>query len=102
MAVTRSQGSIHFEYNPDCTATTFVAAFNDNDPGVSFITANLFSLDDQVVIASLGGDAVVSGADLESIRHALPVGVAAEVQQCIANCGIKPYGKRSSAEVVGR
>ena len=96
------KGSIHLEYNPTCEPASFVAAFNSNDPGVSFVAANLFSLEDQLVIAALGGDAVVSGADLESIRHALPQGLATGVAECVSKCGIKPYSKRSLAEVYGR
>jgi Cupin len=96
------QGSIHFEYNPGCTPATFIAAFNNNDPGISFVAANFFSLDDQVVIASLGGEAVVSGADLASIRQALPEGLATGVEQCIQTCGIQPYSKRSLKEVFGQ
>ena len=96
------KGSIHLEYNPECTPAAFVAAFNNNDPGVSFVAANFFSLDDQVVIASLGGDAVVSGADLASIRHALPEGLAVSVEQCVQKCGINPNSKRSLREVFGQ
>ena len=95
------KGSIHLEYNPTCEHATFIAAFNTNDPGVSFVAANFFSLEDQVVIASLGGDAVVSGADLASIRQALPEGLATGVEQCVQQCGIKPYSKRSLKEVYG-
>ena len=95
------KGSIHLEYNPECEPATFVAAFNSNDPGISFVAANFFSLEDQLVIASLGGDAVVSGADLASIRHALPKGIATGVEQCVKKCGIHPYAKRSLKEVYG-
>ena len=96
------KGSIHLEFNPTCKPATFVAAFNNNDPGVSFVAANLFSLEDQLVIAALGGDAVVSGADLASIEKALPQGLATGVQECVSKCGIKLYSKRSLAEVFGQ
>ena len=96
------KGSIHFEYNNECSPAAFVAAFNSNDPGVSFVAANLFSLEDQVVIASLGGDAVISGAELASIRHALPAGLATLVQQCTTKCGIKTMPKRSLKEAFGQ
>jgi oxalate decarboxylase/phosphoglucose isomerase-like protein (cupin superfamily) len=96
------QGSIHYEYNAECKPATFVAAFNDNDPGTSFIVPNFFSFDDQVVIASVGGETVVSGADLASIRHAIPQGLAAGVEQCLKKCNIKPFAKRSIAEVLAR
>jgi len=95
------KGSIHLEYNPTCEPATFIAAFNTNDPGVSFVAANLFSFEDQLVIASLGGDAAVSGADLASIRKALPEGLATGVAQCVQKCGIKPFSKRSLKEVYG-
>jgi hypothetical protein len=97
-----TKGSIHLEFNPTCNPATFVAAFNDNDPGISFVAAGLFELEDQLVIANLGGDAVVSGQDLESIRHAIPAGIAASVESCLKTCGIKPYSKRSLAEVFGK
>jgi len=96
------RGSIHLEYNAECTAASFVAAFNDNDPGVSFIAPGFFSLEDQLVIAALGGDAIVSGQDLESIRHAIPAGLATSVQQCLTKCNIKPHAKRSLAEVFSK
>jgi Cupin len=96
------KGSIHLEYNPTCAPATFVAAFNSNDPGVSFVAANFFSLEDQLVIASLGGDAVVSGADLASIQAAIPQGLATGVQACVQKCGIQPYAKRSLKEVFGQ
>jgi len=93
------RGSIHLEYNPECTRASFVAAFNDNDPGVSFVAPGLFSLEDQLVIATLGEDAVVSGKDLESIRQAIPLGLATSVEYCLKKCNIKPHPKRSLAEV---
>lgn len=96
------KGAIHLEFNPTCEPAQFAAYFNTNDPGVSFVAANLFSLEDQLVIATLGGDAVVSGADLASIQQALPPKLATGVQECVSKCGITPYGKRSLAEVFGQ
>ena len=96
------RGSIHLEYNDCCTPAAFVAAFNSNDPGVSFIAPNFFSLDDQVLLASLGVDAVISGQDLETIRHAIPADLATSVQQCLQKCNIKPNSKRSLAEVFAK
>ena len=96
------KGSIHLVYNPTCQPAQVVAAFNSNDPGVSFVANNLFELKDSQVIAALGGDAVVSGADLESIRKAIPHPVATGVEQCLQKCGIKPYTKRSMKEVFGQ
>lgn len=96
------KGSIHLEYNPTCEPASFVAAFNSNDPGVSFVAANFLSLEDQLVVATLGGDSVVSGADLETIRQHLPPPVAVGVAQCLQQCKIQPYAKRSMKEVFGK
>jgi oxalate decarboxylase/phosphoglucose isomerase-like protein (cupin superfamily) len=96
------KGSVHLEFNPTCEPASFIAAFNSNDPGVSFVAATLFSLEDQLVIAALGGDAVVSGADLDTIRHAIPAGLATGVSQCLQKCGMKSYSKRSLKEVFGQ
>jgi hypothetical protein len=97
-----AKGSIHLEFNPGCEAATFVAAFNDNDPGVSLIAPNFFELEEQLVIATLGGDMVFSGADLASVEHGIPASAIYLVQECVQRCGIKPNAKRSIAEVVGR
>lgn len=96
------KGSIHLEYNPTCEPAAFVAAFNHNDPGLNFVAASLFSLEDQLVIESLGGDVVVSGADLASIRHALPQGLALSVESCVTKCGIKSQSKRSLKRIFGQ
>ena len=96
------RGSIHLEYNPTCQTAQFIAAFNGNDPGISFVANNFFALDDQLVLASVGGEAVVSGADLASIRKAIPPPIATAVEQCLKKCGINPYVKRSLKEVFGQ
>jgi hypothetical protein len=82
------KGSIHLEWNPTCHPASFVAAFNSNDPGISFVASNFVGLDDPVVIAALGGDGIVSGADLDSIRQHLPPPVAVAVESCLSSCGI--------------
>lgn len=94
------RGSIHLEYNPTCQPSTFVASFNGADAGISFIAANFFSLEEQLVIADLGGETIVSGKDLETIKHAIPAGIAVGVQECMTKCGIHPNKKRSLVEAL--
>lgn len=96
------KGSIHVEYNPTCEKAQFIGALNSNDPGVSFVAANFLDLNDQLVIANLGGEAIVSGQDLESVRAGLPAGVATGVQSCLTACGLNQYAKRSLNEVFAR
>jgi hypothetical protein len=96
------RGSIHLEYNPTCKPSTFVAAFNGNDAGISFIAANFFTMEEQLVIANLGGETIVSGKDLETVKHAIPAGIAVGVKECLAKCGMKPNQKRSLSEALGQ
>jgi len=95
------QGSIHLEFNPTCEKAVFTAGFNDNDPGVSSIAANFLAFDPELIGANLGGDQVVSGADLENIRAGLPTDTIIAVADCLKACGIQPNGKRSLKEVFG-
>jgi Cupin len=96
------KGSVHYEFNPKCSPASFVAAFNSNDPGVTFIASGLVSLEEQIVIAALGGEAIVSGEDLASIVEHVPQGLATQVQQCLITCGLSRRGKRSLSEVLAR
>jgi hypothetical protein len=95
------KGSIHVEYNPDCTEAKFVAAFNNNDPGISLIAPNFFALNDEYVITTLGGETIFSGADLASVRNGIPKAVIYGVESCLKKCGIVARAKRSVAEVMG-
>jgi oxalate decarboxylase/phosphoglucose isomerase-like protein (cupin superfamily) len=94
------KGSIHYEYNPTCATSKFIGSFNSGDPGTSFIVANFLSLNESQIVATLGGDSVVSGQDVDSLRTHIPTGLATGVQACLTKCGLKPYTKRSVAEVL--
>lgn len=93
------QGAIHQEYNPDCTPTTFVAAFPDADAGVGQIGQNFFDLEANVVSATLGGVTMISGEDLESFRDLIPDNFAQGIQECLDRCGIQRAAKRSIEEL---
>lgn len=82
------QGALHQEFNPDCEPTVFVAAFNDEDPGTLQVADQIFNLQGNVIRAALGGDIVIDGRDLESVRGNIPANVAIGVEECLAKCGI--------------
>ena len=48
------QGSIHFQFNDSCDKATFVATLNSDDPGTSQVAQNFFSLNSEVINATLG------------------------------------------------
>jgi oxalate decarboxylase/phosphoglucose isomerase-like protein (cupin superfamily) len=83
------QGAIHTEFNPDCTPAVFVAAFPNEDPGVGQIAQNYFGLEDEIVLASAGGDLNIDGADIEAFRGKIPANVVMGVESCLAKCGIQ-------------
>lgn len=80
-------GSVHTQFNPDCTDATFVAAFNAEDFGAGQVAEELFALSDDVVSASFGQ--AINGADVEKFEKAIPKTIAFGVKQCLKKCGIK-------------
>lgn len=83
------QGALHQEFNPDCDPAVFVAAFNSEDPGTQQTADNFFRLPKDVIRASVGGDLVIDGRDLDMVRDQIPANVALGVQQCLDKCGLK-------------
>lgn len=81
-------GAMHTEFNPECTPATFVAAFPNEDPGVGQVAQEYFSLENEIVKGSAGGELSIDGADIDKFRAAIPANVAAGVDSCLAKCGI--------------
>lgn len=90
------QGAIHQEYNPDCEDTVFVAGFDNEDPGVEQVTQAFFSLNPDVVTATLGGVTTLDGKDIESFREHIPDNIALGIDACLAKCNIKRNAKRDN------
>lgn len=82
------QGAIHQEFNPDCGETIFVAGFNNEDFGTSQVADNFFRLEQDVIAASLGGNVVVDGRDVNQFKNLIPANVAIGIEECLARCGL--------------
>jgi Cupin len=80
-------GSVHTQFNPDCTPATFVAAFNNEDFGAGQIADEFFSLTDDVIEAAFGQ--AVDGANVDTFRTLIPVSIAKGVEDCLVKCGIQ-------------
>jgi len=78
------RGAIHFEQNLGCEPVIFVAAFSDEDPGVSQVT-NLLTLPVDIVAAVLGA----SETEVEQLMSGFPKNIALGVDECLKKCGIK-------------
>jgi len=80
------QGSIHTQFNPDCTNATFVASFTSEDFGTGQAADELFAMSDDVVSAAFGQ--AIDGADVDKLRSSIPTSIAQGVEQCLQTCGI--------------
>jgi len=80
------QGSVHTQFNPDCTPATFVASFNNEDFGTGQVPDELFAMSPDVVSAAFGQ--AVEGADIAKFKAAIPTSIAEGVEQCLKTCGI--------------
>jgi hypothetical protein len=78
------QGSVHAQYNPDCTPAEFVAAFNNEDFGTGQIADELFALDGDVVSAAFGQ--AIDGSRVEEFKGKIPVSIANGVAECLRTC----------------
>jgi hypothetical protein len=58
-------------------------------PGVGQITQNYFGLEDEIVLASAGGDLNIDGANIDVFRNKIPANVVQGVGSCQPKCGIK-------------
>jgi oxalate decarboxylase/phosphoglucose isomerase-like protein (cupin superfamily) len=78
------RGAIHFEQNLGCEEVLFLAAFSDEDPGVSQLT-NLFTLPTDFLDATLG----VDESEAKQLVMGIPKNVVFGAKECMARCGIK-------------
>jgi hypothetical protein len=80
------QGSVHTQFNPDCTDAVFVASFSSEDFGTGQIVDETFALTDNVIAAAFGQS--IAGADIDTVRKAIPATIALGVDECSKKCGI--------------
>ncbi|KAL8839052.1 MAG: hypothetical protein Q9170_001888 [Blastenia crenularia] len=83
------QGSLHTEFNPDCTQAIFVAGFASEDPGVQQVAQSFFGFDPDVVEAAVGNDFTFEGKDVAKFRNLIPANVALGVESCLKKCHIQ-------------
>ncbi|KZP23935.1 RmlC-like cupin [Athelia psychrophila] len=78
-------GAIHFEMNTECMPSTFVAAFNGEDPGVDSLAQRYFGLPVDIVGAAMGGLGVTQ---IEGLEAKIPDNVAVGTAECLKRCGL--------------
>lgn len=80
------KGSIHFQVNIGCEPITFVAALNDEDPGVNQVAQRFFGLPPDVVAATLGD---VGIKEVVGLATGIPDNLAIGVDRCLQKCNLK-------------
>jgi len=80
------KGSIHYQLNLGCEPITFVAALNDEDPGVNQVAQRFFGLPPDVVAATLGDIGV---QEVVNLATGIPDNLAIGVDRCLQQCNLK-------------
>eukprot|EP00026_Physarum_polycephalum_P015061 Phypoly_transcript_15654.p1 GENE.Phypoly_transcript_15654~~Phypoly_transcript_15654.p1 ORF type:complete len:249 (+),score=42.16 Phypoly_transcript_15654:48-794(+) len=93
MATVFPQGAIHFEINLECEPAVFVAAFNNEDPGVQTTASSFFGLPADVAAVSLN---ISSIQTVEDLAKYLPHNPAIAMKECMQRCGMT--GSSESSE----
>ncbi|KKA28890.1 hypothetical protein TD95_004164 [Thielaviopsis punctulata] len=81
------QGSVHHQFNPNCTDAVFVAAFPNEDFGTGQVVDEVFSMDNNAIIDTFGQ--TLNGEDVQKIKAGLPQSIVQGVEVCMQKC----YGK---------
>lgn len=82
-------GSIHYEFNDSCEPAVFIAAFGNEDPGLSRTAQNFFGLNEGIVRADLGFPSFLDHTNLKEFHDSIPPAFALGAKTCLDRCGIK-------------
>lgn len=83
------QGSIHYEFNDNCEPAVFIAAFSNEDPGLSTIGENFFSLDPDIVDADLGFPEFLDHINIRQFAQSIPKSFSNGAMECLNRCHIE-------------
>lgn len=79
------RGSIHFEINLSCDDAIFVAAFNNEDPGVQTTAPSFFGLPRDIVQSSVNVSRIKT---VEDFAAYLPANPSVSLDECRARCNL--------------
>jgi len=77
-------GAIHFEQNIDCVPAMFVAAFNNEDPGVQTTSTSYFGLPSDIAGVGIG----LNASSVQALTLQLAKNPALGIEECRLRCGI--------------
>lgn len=80
------KNSFHFQSNTNCDPVTFVAGWNDEDPGIAQVAQRFFGIPPNVTDASTGNFGV---DEIVRIAQLIPDAMVLGVQSCLDRCKIQ-------------
>jgi hypothetical protein len=83
------QRSIRYEFNDNCEPAVFTAEFSSDDPGLSCVAQNFFSLNPDIVDADLAFLDVLDQTNIARLASSIPSVFAFGAKECLDRCGIK-------------
>lgn len=72
----------------NCEPAIFVAAFSNEDPGLSRAAHNFFLENPDIVDADLGFPAFLDGTNIAQFEKTIPKAFALGAKECLQRCGI--------------
>ncbi|MCJ1265788.1 hypothetical protein MMC22_005668 [Lobaria immixta] len=81
-------GSMHTEFNPDCSPAKFVASFANENAGVQHEAQNFFALDPAVMQPAVGDGFAFEGKDITRFRDLIPKNITHGVEAYLKKCNI--------------
>lgn len=82
------RGYVHYQFNPTCEVSEFLATLNSNDPGTIQLAQAITSMNGEIVSSVFGNPEALKGENLEEFRANIPANLAQDIEVCLAKCNI--------------
>lgn len=78
-------GALHTQFNPGCEPASTAVSFTTDDFRIGLVANEVLALSDDIIARTFGQ--AIAGEDIDTIRDAIPTGMAIMVEECLATCG---------------
>ena len=77
------RGWMHWLANLSCEPAMYTSSFSDEDPGITNLAQNLFSMPDDIISPTMG---YLDPVTLEILAEHIPANITSGLAQCVATC----------------
>lgn len=78
------QGSSHLQFNPDCTNSTFISSFADEDAGTDYLFHGAWAFSNETLARAV--KPVMETENTKTVRGGVPLRIYRDVEQCLQRC----------------